>query len=89
MTHPPGQPGGGGGSDGGNTGPGRIFDSVMARWDSLVEAVLSRMGNAVIANDLVARADAGTSIADLRAAYHLANGRSADELNRDGWPVTR
>lgn len=31
MTHPTGQPGGGGGSNGGTTGPGRLSDRALIR----------------------------------------------------------
>lgn len=85
MTHPPGQPGGGGGSDGGNTGPGRLSDRAFAHLDAVFDSVIGRLGAAIYRADRVAQADANTSVADLRAAVQLAAGNSPDQLTRDGW----
>lgn len=86
MTHPPGQPGGGSGSSGGGTtGPGRLSDRAFAHLDAVFDSVIGRLGTAIYRGDRVAQADANSSVADIRAAVHLAAGKSPADLDRNGW----
>lgn len=80
--------GGAGTGSGGGSGTGPRIDRFMAYWDGLVEKVIARMGQAIVDNDPVARADERSRIDDLRIAYHLTHGRDVAELDRNGWPVT-
>lgn len=75
--------GGAGTGSGGGAGSGPRFDWLMAH----IDAAMTRMADALIRRDRVAEADERSRMDDLRIAWHLAEGRSVDELDRNGWPA--
>lgn len=82
--------GGAGTGSGGGSGSGpRLSDRAFGHLDAVFDSIIGRLGNAIYRGDRVAQADANTSVADIRAAVHLAAGKSPDELDRNGWPVSR
>ena len=75
------------GPDTGGPPSGPKFDRVLAYFDGLFDALMTRLGTAIFRGDRVAQADANTSVADLHAAAYIREGVSPDALDRNGWPV--